>query len=239
MKKLKLKLWKAHIILPMLTLFFLAGFIGSYIFPNTVLDTFVINMEEEEGDTQVLLPLSLQEEIIYELNTNGLPMRGIQVGIHKRGHALTKTNLIYTVYAGDECISHNMYEVAAGDDLQYVYLPFENYEKCVGDVRITFILDAAEEDPDAYPALMANHAQIKNTKTIAAVVMPVEAEEDMEIEDVAQADKAVSLKCNYIYTHNTYPFLYDCRLLTFVFLAASMVVVYPKCKKKEEAGHAE
>lgn len=227
MKKMKLKKWKANIILPILTLFFLAGFIGSYIFPNKVLDTFVINMAEEEDDTEVLLPLSLQTPIEYEMNTKGLAMRGIQVGINKRGHALEKTNLIYAVYVNDECISHNVYAVAEGDDLQYVYLPFENYEKCIGDVRITFVLDAAEEDPDAYPALMANHATINGTSTIAPI--RPEGEEDTE----------VSLKCNYIYTHDTYPFLYDCRLLTFAFLAASMVVIYPQRKKKEETGHAE
>ncbi|MBQ8527161.1 MAG: hypothetical protein IJ429_01690 [Lachnospiraceae bacterium] len=227
MKNIKIKKWKANIILPLITLFFLAGFIGSYVFPNTVLDTFVINMSEEEEDTEVLLPLSLQTPVEYEMNTKGLPMRGIQVGINKRGHALTKTNLIYSVYAGDECISHNVYGVGAGDDLQYVYLPFENYEKCIGDVRITFLLDAAEEDPDAYPALMANHAKIEGTKTIA------------EIPNKTGDGEEVSLKCNYIYTHDTYPFLYDCRLLTFIFLAASMVVNYPGRRKKEDAGHAE
>ena len=225
MKKMKLKKWKANIVLPILTLLCLAGFIGSYIFPNTVLDTFVINMTEEEGDTEVLLPLSLQDEIVYEMNTKGLPMRGIQVGINKRGHALTRTNLIYSVYVGKECISRNVYEVSAGDDLQYVYLPFENYEKCIGDICITFALDAAEEDPDAYPALMANHAKIEGTATIAD--NRPEGEEDTE----------VSLKCNHIYTHDTYPFLYDCRLLTFVFLAASMAVNFSK--KKEVAEYEE
>ena len=227
MKKLKIKKWKANIVLPILTLLCLAGFIGSYIFPNTVLDTFVINMAEEEGDTEVLLPLSLQNEIVYEMNTKGLPLRGIQIGINKRGHALLRTNLIYSVYAGDHCLCNNVYEVATGDDLQYVYLPFENYEKCIGDIRIVFRLDADEEDPDAYPALMANHAKIEGTKTIAGVLP--EGEEDTE----------VSLKCNHIYTHDTYPFLYDCRLLKFVFLAATMAVNFPKGKKKEGNVHAE
>ena len=226
MKKLKIKKWKANVILPILTLLCLAGFIGSYIFPNTVLDTFVINMAEEEGDTEVLLPLSLQTPIEYEMNTKGLPLRGIQVGINKRGHALTRTNLIYSVYVGDECVCNNVYEVAAGDDLQYVYLPFDNYEKCIGDIRISFVLDADEEDPDAYPALMANHATIDGTATIA------------EIRPEGEENTEVSLKCNHIYTHDTYPFLYDCRLLTFVFLAASMAVNYPK-RKKEEAEYAE
>lgn len=227
MKKLKIKKWKANIVLPMITLLCLAGFIGSYIFPNKVLDTFVINMAEEEGDTEVLLPLSLQDEIVYEVNTKGLPMRGIQVGINKRGYALERTNLIYSVYVGDDCICNNMYEVAAGDDLQYVYLPFESYEKCVGDIRISFVLDAGEEDPDAYPALMANHAQIKDANTIA------------ENRPEGEEDTQISLKCNHIYTHNTYPFLYDCRLLTFVFLAASMAVNFPGRTKKEDKAHAE
>ena len=120
-----------------------------------------------------------------------------------------------------------MYEVAAGDDLQYVYLPFENYEKCVGDIRISFVLDAGEEDPDAYPALMANHAQIKDANTIA------------ENRPEGEEDTQISLKCNHIYTHNTYPFLYDCRLLTFVFLAASMAVNFPGRTKKEDKAHAE
>ncbi len=226
MKKLKQKLWKPYIILPILTLFFLAGFIGSYIFPNTVLDTFVINMEEEEEDTQVQLPLSLHTPIEYEMNTNGLAMRGIQVGINKRGYAQEETVLRYSVFIGDECISQNAYHVAAGDDLQYVYLPFDQYEKCVGELRISFLLEAAGGDEETYPALMANHAEIKNTRTIAEN-RPEGAEEE------------VSLKCNYIYTHDTYPFLYDCRLLTFVFLAASMAVVYPRRKEKEVDKHEE
>lgn len=225
MKRLKQKLWKPYIILPMLTLFFLAGFIGSYIFPNTVLDTFVINMEEEEDDTEVLLPLSLQEPIVYELNTKGLPMRGIQVGINKRGYAQENTTLVYAVYKEEECISRNVYGVAAGDDIQYVYLPFENYEACIGDIKITFLLETAG-DAETYPALMANHAQIEHGKTTA------------ENRPVGEEETQVALKCSHIYTHDTYPFLYDCRLLTFVFLAASMAVVYPQRSRKEEK-HAE
>ena len=44
------KLGKPYYILPIITLLFLTGFIGSYLFPNTVLDTYVINMTETEGD---------------------------------------------------------------------------------------------------------------------------------------------------------------------------------------------
>ena len=51
------KLGKPYYILPIITLLFLTGFIGSYLFPITVLDTYVINMTETEGDEELLLPL--------------------------------------------------------------------------------------------------------------------------------------------------------------------------------------
>lgn len=227
MKKIKTLFWKPSMILPMLTLFCLAGFIGSYVFPNTVLDTYVINMTEEEEDTEVQLPLSLQTPIVYEMNTNGLPMQGIQVGINKRGYALDNTVLEYSVYADGQQVSKNAYAVAAGDDLQYVYLPFANYEQCKGNLRISFVLTAAEADAEAYPALMANHAEVKDTSTI------------VENLPAGEENTVLSLKCSYIYSHDTYPFLYDFRLLTFVFLAASMTVYYPKRKKKEEESYAD
>lgn len=227
MKKFKMKIWKPTIILPMLTLFCLAGFIGSYVFPNTVLDTYVINMTEEGEDTEVQLPLSLQKPVVYEMNTGGLPMQGIQVGINKRGYTLDNTTLTYSVYADEKCVSTNSYGVAAGDDLQYVYLPFDNPEQCTGKLRISFVLGTAEEDPEAYPALMANHTEVKDTATIAENLPEGETTE------------ALSLKCSYIYTHDTYPFLYDFRLLTFIFLAASMTVCYPKRKNKEEEHRAD
>lgn len=227
MKKIMNTFWKPTIILPLLTLFCLAGFIGSYVFPNTVLDTYVINMTEEGDDAQVQLPLSLQSPIVYEMNTGGLPMQGIQVGINKRGYALENTILEYTVYADGVCVSTNFYAVAEGDDLQYVFLPFAHSQQCIGQLRISFILTAAEEEPKAYPVLMANHAKIENTATIV---------ENLPLGEEATA---LSLKCSYIYSHDTYPFLYDFRILTFIFLAASMTVTYPKRKKKEEDSHAD
>ena len=78
------KLRKPYYILPIITLLFLTGFIGSYLFPNTVLDTYVINMTETEGDEELLLPLSATDPVIYEMNTGTLAMRGIQVGINSR-----------------------------------------------------------------------------------------------------------------------------------------------------------
>lgn len=135
------KLGKPYYILPIITLLFLTGFIGSYLFPNTVLDTYVINMTETDGDEELLLPLSATDAVTYEMNTGTLAMRGIQVGINKQGQALSGTTLVYRVYAEGNCVSENRYAVGNGDDLQYVYLPFENQKDCVGKLKITFQLE--------------------------------------------------------------------------------------------------
>ena len=66
------KLGKPYYILPIITLLFLTGFIGSYLFPNTVLDTYVINMTETDGDEELLLPLSVTDAVTYEMNTGTL-----------------------------------------------------------------------------------------------------------------------------------------------------------------------
>ena len=160
------------------------------------------------------------------MNTGTLAMRGIQVGINKQGQALSGTTLVYRVYVEGNCVSENRYAVGNGDDLQYVYLPFENQKDCVGKLKITFRLENEGETDPVLPALMANHTEVKDT-----VTMP--AQTDTQAQQIA-APGDVSLKCSYIYTHNTYPFLYDCRLLTFVFLAASMAVCYPRRKKGEQ-----
>ena len=78
MKKLKqLDCHIEHIVLPILTLLCLAGFIGSLLFPKKVLDTYQINVTEEEGDAEFAIPLSDREMLSYSLNTAGNPMRGI------------------------------------------------------------------------------------------------------------------------------------------------------------------
>lgn len=212
----------AHVILPIITLFCLAGFIGSLLFPKAVLDTYKVNVAEEEGDAEFTVPLSEDTEISYEMNTTGRPMKGIQVGISKEGASQENVYLCYQVYEHSmneevrygELLSDNRYHVAMGDEVQYVYLPFENWENCKGDIIVSFSLEGAEEMETA-PALLANHTLIDNTRTLVGNEM---------IDG--------SLKSMYIYTHDTYPLLYDFRLLTFVFLAASMAVSYPKLQGK-------
>lgn len=128
------KIWKAYVILPLITLFCLAGFIGSLLFPNKVLDTYVINMSEEEGDTEILLPLShvAQRQVAYRVDTSERPMRGIQIGINKQGREITGSCLRYQVYAAEKTqkmdvaqitakgqpLSDSLYDLSQGDNLQ-------------------------------------------------------------------------------------------------------------------------
>lgn len=237
------KIWKAYVILPLITLFCLAGFIGSLLFPNKVLDTYVINMSEEEGDTEILLPLShaVQRQVAYRVDTSGRPMRGIQIGINKQGREITGSYLRYQVYAGEkiqrmdmaqitakgQLLSDSLYDLSQGDNLQYVYLPFTAYEKCAGNLVIVFSVEPKEEgaaDGEEI-AIMANHHEVEKTETCYVTDRGDYAQEDYA--QVEAINRDLSLKCSHIYTHNTYPFLYDFRILTFVFLAASMAVSYP------------
>lgn len=223
MKKLMKKtIHIEHVILPILTLLMLAGFIGSLIFPKEVLDTIKVNVTEEEGDTEYRIALSDTEVISYEMNTAGSPMKGIQVGISKEGVSQEGVMLRYQVYEhkpGEEdrfgeLLSDNTYEIAKGDEVQYVYLPFANNEKCLGDIIICFACESGQAVEKA-PTLLFNHSVIDNTITRKG-------------EEVLDG----TLKSMYIYTHDTYPLLYDFRLMTFVFLAVSMTVSYPKRKRK-------
>lgn len=216
----------AHIVLPILTLLCLAGFIGSLLFPKAVLDTYKINVTEEEGDTEFTVPLLEGEKILYRMNATDNPMKGIQVGISKEGQSQEGVLLHYQVYRESkdeehqmgELLSDNVYQVELGDELQYVYLPFENSQNCRGNIVISFFCDT--ENPSGLaPALLANHTMVDNTVTM-----------------VGGAPLDGSLKTMYIYTHDTYPLLYDFRLMTFVFLAASMAVSYPKRKHREGKG---
>lgn len=215
----KSKIWKAYVILPVITLFCLTGFIASLLFPNMVLDTYVINMAEEEGDTEQLVPLYLGSDhsLYYIMDTQGRSMRGIQIGIAKSGKEFLNTNLVYVVSNDEtqEVLSENRYAIKDGQDLQYVYLPYANSDACKGRIRIDFYLEGEEKDGDVSPCIVANHREVKDTVFFDGVIA----------EDVRTNPS--SLKCSYIYSHETYPFLYDFRIMTFVFLAVSMATGYP------------
>ena len=167
-----------NIIFPLLTLVCLAGFIGSLIFPNEVLDTYEVNMREEEGKPEVLLPLSYDKPIVYEVDTKGRELQGLQLGINKRGMAQRGRILCVKVFSDGTLVSQHMYDIAGGDDLQYVYLPFEDPKKCVGHLsaELTLIVQDGASSVDTAPALMANFTEVPDTATIISeeqAVLPV------------------------------------------------------------------
>lgn len=237
------KLWqkinaKIYIILPAFTFVCFVGFLLSLLIPDTVLDTYEVNMTEEEGE-ECLLWLGGNHYVYYDMDTGAKPLRGIQVGINKCGKDLQGT-LHYDVYwlkdgksgnAEGSRISENQYPLAEGADLQYVYLPFENYKRCTGVLRIKFYVTDGTEGP----ALMANHSQTENTETSYQTDLGGYPD-DGSLEEAEAFNQNLSLKCSYIYTHETYPFLYDFRILTCIFLAASMAVQYPKRRGRQKGG---
>ena len=105
----------AFVILPMCTLLCLAGFIGSFLFPNEVLDTYRVNMKEEEADLECIQPLAMEEDsLIYHMSTDGRVMKGIQIGIAKSGAVMDGVTLVYRVYSAQsqELIYEGTYELA-------------------------------------------------------------------------------------------------------------------------------
>ena len=209
----------AYILLPIATLLCFAGFIGSYLFPNEVLDTYEVNIKEEEGDEEfVWFFTGAEDEIGYEMETDGRALKGFQPGIYKGGASLEGTELIYRVYSRPEhsLLFEGSYDLGSCLDGQYPYLPFDKEGLCKGELYITFTFCRNDNGEEVFPGLYMNHGTVKGAVTII---------------DGEETDMMV--KHYYIYSHDTYPLLYDCRLLTFVFLAASALVCYPKRKKRK------
>ena len=224
----------AYIYLPIGTLLCLAGFIGSYLFPNEVLDTYKVNVAEEEGDTEFVQYFTgAENEIGYIMETDGRAMKGFQIGIFKNGQALEGTELVYRVYAlNDENRNHaltegevsissmtlldeEVYDLGACLDGQYPYLPFGN-ELCIGKIYITLTY-RANGNTEPAPGIFMNHSEILHVATYV---------------DGKKMDG--NLKCYYIYTHDTYPFLYDSRVMFCILLAATACVAFPAYSKKKE-----
>ena len=213
----------AYIFLPIGTLLCLAGFIGSYLFPNEVLDTYKVNVTEEEGDMEfVQFFTGAENEIGYIMETDGRPMKGFQIGISKNGQALEGTELVYRVYdkSSMTLLDEEVYDLGACLDGQYPYLPFGS-ELCTGKIYITFTY-RANGNTEPAPGIFMNHSEIPHVATY------VDGE---KIEG--------NLKCYYIYSHNTYPFLYDSRVMLCVFLAATACVAFPAYSKKKEVAESD
>ena len=252
-----------NLVFPLLTVICLAGFVCSLLFPNSVLDTIGMNVQQEEGEVTVLLPLSYDSPILYSVDTQGRPMQGIQPGIHKRGWDQAGQRLRYQVLLGDQLVSDNVYDISQGFDLQYVYLPFANADACSGKLTIKLFLEGDTKEPvERCAALEANFTPVKDCETtvyegieIALSEEDTEAEDGDKTEDAATSDETeeteetpdaqellesakeqsrqtpYSLKGYHIYSHNTYPLLYDMRILTFLFLAVSMTLTFKGRRK--------
>lgn len=275
LSNLKKTIYKyAYFILPICTLLCLAGFIGSYLFPNEVLDTYEVNMKEDEKDEEFVWPLTgAEDEIGYVMETDGRALKGFQVGICKNGAALTGTELVYRVYKLPEAseeegdtnspealedegetvnlekpermkeipqevqrealplLLEKSYDLGGCLDGQYPYLPFDDEGLCKGRLYITFTYRSNGNEEGILPGIYANHHQVENAASYR--------DGRIALEMTGEKETPVMIKCYYIYSHDTYPLLYDCRVLTFVFLAASMTVCYPGLKKGKKEGMAD
>lgn len=211
------------VLLPIITLLCAFALAASYVFPNKVLDTYVFNMEEENGIEESILMLEAESIVSFQINTGSRPLRGIQVGIHKNGGVFENGMLFTQVYDSGRTtlLSENRYEIKDGLDLQYVYLPFDNYESCVGDITIEFSYDAQGNTADEMPGLMINTATLEEKETYL----------DGEM-------LQGNLKGYLIYTHNTYPLTYDLKLCLFLLLAMTMTVnITSVIKRKRDMEH--
>lgn len=210
------------ILLPLMTLLLLVLLIVSFLIPKKVIDTYKVNISEEEGDAEYLLSLEADHVITHQLNTESRPMLGIQVALSKNGAIYKQSVLYYDVYSTETqtLLSHNEYLLSQGEDLQYVYLPFDNYKSCLDEITISFRYENRDDSSVKAPSLIANARQLTTGKTL-----------------VDQRIIEGNIKCMYIYTHNTYPLVYDLRIILLVFLAASMSVSWKIPALKKEKNH--
>lgn len=212
------ELWRKYhnFILPVITGGLVLLLVLSYLFPNKVLDTYPLNHggEESREENQALPEGSV---ISYTMNTGTRPLRGIQPGISAENQSFENGILKYRVYleADNTLVSENSYPLrelsrSVAESVQggaaaelahealFTYLPFQDYEKCKGDIRIEFTYESMgdtqtgileeQEPPTGAPALLLNEGKIKGY---------------------------------LVYTHNTYPLVYDLKILVFLFLAVT------------------
>lgn len=226
------KFLRPAILLPICTLLCFAGLIGSFLIPNKVLDTVVANMSESEDDKEeVIYFTSESDEFAYVFTTEDRPLKGFQIGIDKRGQSLDGFTLSYRVYAlsdgasegsstenadpkipeRGEMLYQGSYSLSECMDGQYPYLPMEG-DALKGRVMVTFSIVLPDSyvaiDPAGMPGVFVNHGSANDAVTYF------------------NGEKAgYLLKTQYVYSHDTYPFLYDFRIMLFVFLAVSALAV--------------
>lgn len=173
------------------------GLIFSYVFPNEVIDTYAVNMNEE---TQYKILLDKESYIEYYLNSGIKPMIGIQLGISKEGNDFSDGRIVYEVYNSDmQLLGTNELLLKDIYDIQYVYLPFAGMGECNGDLYLKLYYTGNDQ---AVPAILANKTELEDAKTLVA---------GSEIEG--------NIMSCYIYSHNTYPLVFDLKIILVMFIA--------------------
>ena len=190
----------------------------SYIRPKQQLQTVTVNMGAEE---ERLARLEPGVTVSYVCETRGYPMAGIQVGIGKYGRQLDTGWLHVWVYGeGQETLySESLLALADMDDGQYVYVPFDNYERCAGELSIAFSYEP-EGGEENFPGIYVNGETVEDARTYV----------DGELLDGG-------LKCYYVYRVDYYPLLYD--LCLALFLLAGVFFLTEKGPGRRKCGGNE
>ncbi len=173
-------------------------------------------MTEAEGDEELTVYfLDTDTEFTYVFETEDRPLKGIQVGVDKGGKAFDGYDLVYKVSLATDLITSGTgepgyryigrYPLSECMDGQYPYLPIEG-DDIKGMVAVHFTIDDtnAPVKEDRLPGLFANHGSANDAYTLCN-----------------RERKDYLLKTMYVYSHDTYPLLYDSRIMLFVFLAAT------------------
>jgi len=203
---------RIHIILPLITLCLVILLVCSYLIPKKVIDTYRINTTEDEGDTEQLLSLEEGTVVTYHMNTGTRPIMGMHIGIGKNGNVYETAAIICNVYTDDgTLVSENGYLLSQGEDMQYIYIPFQNYTQCFGDIYMEFTYQPGNDTGVSAPGILTNGKELTNAYT-----------------EMNGNKLDGNIKTIYIYTHDTYPLVYDLRILVVLFFAASMAVNYGK-----------
>lgn len=173
------------------------GIAFSYIYPNEVLYSTDVNIDE---DSDYKIPLSEGNYIEYKCNSGINPMAGIQVWICKEGNEFTEGKIIYEVYNGDSTVLFGTGEQLLNDiyNLQFVFLPFKGMKECKGDLTIKFYCVGTGV---AAPVLIANQKKIEAVST-----------------SVDGNLISGNLKVSNIYIKNTYPLVFDLKVMLTMFV---------------------
>lgn len=190
----------------------IAGLVISYVFPNKILVTREVNVET---GSEYYIPLTKESIIEYRCNSGDTPMIGIQIGISKEGAEFTDGKIVYEIYdnagtllgTGEQLLKDIF-------DVQDVYLPFPGSTQYSGDLLIKFTYAGSEA---VAPSLIANKKETVEDEKAATIV------------DGSQI--AGNLRSYYIYSRNTYPLVFDLKVMLAIFVTVFFTLDSKKKKK--------